>query len=67
VRPDAFFQIWGPRLEGMKAGDLMKAAGYRRHRGIWLKQGSPFVADLPPEENATARTRQREPAKAHFM
>ncbi|HEX5718299.1 MAG TPA: hypothetical protein VF179_19210 [Thermoanaerobaculia bacterium] len=48
VRPDAFFQVWkGLRLEGVKVGELMTGAGYRRHKGIWLKRGSPFVRDLP--------------------
>ncbi|MFP5286040.1 MAG: hypothetical protein ACLGI9_09910, partial [Thermoanaerobaculia bacterium] len=42
VRPDAFFQVWkGLRMEGVKVGELMTGAGYRRHRGIWLKRGSP--------------------------
>ncbi|MEA2562569.1 MAG: hypothetical protein QOH06_4073 [Acidobacteriota bacterium] len=48
VRPDAFFQVWGPRLEGLNVGELMTSAGYQRHNGIWLKQGSPYVLDLPP-------------------
>lgn len=48
VRPDAFFQIWkGLRLEGVKVGELMTGAGYQRHKGIWLKRGSPYVRDLP--------------------
>lgn len=48
VRPDAFFQVWkGLRMEGVKVGELMTGAGYRRHRGIWLRRGSPFVLDLP--------------------
>jgi len=48
IRPDAFFQVWkGLRLEGVKVGELMTGAGYRRHKGIWLKRGSPYVRDLP--------------------
>jgi hypothetical protein len=43
VRPDAFFQIWGPRLEGLKVGELMTSAGYERRGGVWLRKGSPFV------------------------
>jgi hypothetical protein len=43
VRPDAFFQVWGPRLEGLKVGELMTSAGYERRGGVWLKKGSPFV------------------------
>jgi hypothetical protein len=50
VRPDAFFQVWGPRLEGLKVGEMMASAGYRRRNGIWLKKGSPYVLNLPPEE-----------------
>ncbi|HVG08541.1 MAG TPA: hypothetical protein VNM67_12610 [Thermoanaerobaculia bacterium] len=50
VRPDAFFQVWGPRLEGLKVGELMTSAGYQQHSGIWLKRGSPYVLDLPPQE-----------------
>src|SRR6185436_12624676 len=47
VRPDAFFQIWGPRLEGLKVGELMTGAGYERRNGVWLKRGSPFVREAP--------------------
>lgn len=48
VRPDAFFQVWkGLRLEGVKVGELMTGAGYRRHKGIWLRRGSPYVPALP--------------------
>lgn len=62
VRPDAFFQVWGPRLEGLKVGELMTAAGYKRRDGIWLKRSSPWVLDLPPEERPlreAARRRQQ--------
>lgn len=45
VRPDAFFQIWGPRLLGLKVGELMAAHGYVRRQGVWLKVGSPFVRE----------------------
>jgi hypothetical protein len=46
VRPDAFFQVWkGLRLEGVKVGELMTGAGYRRHKGIWLKRGSPHILE----------------------
>jgi hypothetical protein len=50
VRPDAFFQVWGPRLEGLKVGELMTSAGYQQHNGIWLKRSSPYVLDLPAQE-----------------
>jgi arabinofuranosyltransferase len=50
VRPDAFFQVWGPRLEGLRVGEMMNGAGYRRRNGIWLKKGSPYVLDPPPGE-----------------
>ncbi|HEX3131791.1 MAG TPA: hypothetical protein VH394_30925 [Thermoanaerobaculia bacterium] len=43
VRPDAFFQIWGPRLEGLKVGELMTSAGYVRRRGVWLRRDSAYV------------------------
>lgn len=46
VRPDAFFQIWGPRLLGLKVGELMAAHGYVRRQGVWLKVGSPFVREV---------------------
>jgi hypothetical protein len=65
VRPDAFFQIWGPRLEGLKVGELMTGAGYERRQGVWLKSGSPFVRGLPkepapnPEEDQRQRRRKR--------
>lgn len=47
VRPDAFFQIWGPRLEGLKVEELMTGAGYERRQGAWLKRGSPYVRPMP--------------------
>lgn len=50
VRPDAFFQIWGPRLEGLKVGELMTGAGYQRRNGVWLRKGSPYLKEPPPEE-----------------
>lgn len=52
VRPDAFFQIWGPRLEGVNVRGLMTSRGYRLRSGVWVKSGSPFVRDLPPEPEA---------------
>jgi hypothetical protein len=45
VRPDAFFQIWGPRLLGVNVVELMTAHGYERRQGVWLKRGSPFVRE----------------------
>ncbi|MES1241360.1 MAG: hypothetical protein ABUT39_07060 [Acidobacteriota bacterium] len=45
TRPDAFFQIWGPRLLGLNVAELMTTHGYRRRLGVWLKQGSPFVEE----------------------
>jgi hypothetical protein len=55
VRPDAFFQVWkGLRLEGIKVGELMTGAGYRRHKGIWLKRGSPHVVDLDRRATGTS-------------
>lgn len=56
VRPDAFFQIWGPRLEGLKVGELMTGAGYERRQGVWLKRGSPFVRAAGPAEAIEAAT-----------
>jgi hypothetical protein len=65
VRPDAFFQVWGPRLEGLKVGELMTSAGYRRRNGIWYKRDSPYVGELPAEEaplRAARQRRNRQPA-----
>ncbi len=45
TRPDAFFQIWGPRLLGLNVAELMTTHGYQRRLGVWLKQDSPFVED----------------------
>ncbi|HWM90046.1 MAG TPA: hypothetical protein VN493_04710 [Thermoanaerobaculia bacterium] len=64
VRPDAFFQIWGLRLEkGVKVGELMTGAGYTRRNGVWLRQGSSYVRNVPPEErplrDQAARQRRR--------
>jgi hypothetical protein len=50
VRPDAFFQIWGPRLEGLNVAELMTTAGYERRSGVWVRRGSPFVRQAPAEE-----------------
>lgn len=63
VRPDAFFQVWGPRLEGLKVGELMTAAGYRRRDGIWLKRASPWVLDLPPQERPLREAPRRRQQK----
>jgi hypothetical protein len=70
VRPDAFFQIWGPRLEGLQVGELMTSAGYERRRGVWLKKGSPLVRpaaeieagkveEVPPSEEAPGQRNGR--------
>lgn len=45
TRPDAFFQIWGPRLLGLNVAELMTTHGYQRRLGVWLKQDSPFLED----------------------
>jgi hypothetical protein len=63
VRPDAFFQIWGPRLEGLKVGELMTGAGYQRRNGVWLKRGSPWIRDLPPEERPLREQGKRQRRK----
>jgi arabinofuranosyltransferase len=47
IRPDAFFQIWGPRLLGLNVAEVMTSHGYVRRLGVWLKQGSPFVNEAP--------------------
>lgn len=60
VRPDAFFQIWGPRLEGLKVGELMTGAGYERRQSVWLKRGSPFVRPTGPAEAAAEPQPQRQ-------
>jgi hypothetical protein len=60
VRPDAFFQIWGPRLEGLQVGELMTSAGYERRKGVWLKKGSPFVRPAAEIEAGTEEEPTRE-------
>lgn len=52
VRPDAFFQIWGPRLQGLNVRQLMTSQGYRMRSGVWVRNDSPFVrpqAEVPAE------------------
>jgi hypothetical protein len=62
VRPDAFFQIWGPRLEGLKVGELMTAAGYGRRGGVWLRRDSAFVLPAAAEPGpAEPGTMEEEP------
>lgn len=51
IRPDAFFQIWGPRLEGLNVREVMEPHGYYRRSGVWLKQGSPYVKPPSPAES----------------
>jgi hypothetical protein len=63
VRPDAFFQIWGPRLEGLKVGELMTGAGYERRNGIWLRRGSPYVKPPSPEEESEAPPEAERPRR----
>jgi hypothetical protein len=59
VRPDAFFQVWGPRLEGLKVGELMTAAGYERRGGVWLRRGSPYV--LPAAVTGSGAAEEEQP------
>jgi arabinofuranosyltransferase len=62
ARPDAFFQVWGPRLEGIRVGEMMRGAGYVRRGGMWLKRGSVHVPRLPPAERpAGEAARPRRP------
>lgn len=63
VRPDAFFQIWGPRLEGLKVGELMTGAGYERRQGVWLKRGSPYVRPAGPLPAEAAEAAEPQPRK----
>jgi hypothetical protein len=42
-RPDAFFQIWGVRLEMGKVADIMPGFGYRRAGRFWVRSDSPYV------------------------
>lgn len=60
VRPDAFFQIWGPRLLGLNVAELMTSHGYVRRQGTWLKVGSPFVKEAAAgEEQPKPQQRKR--------
>lgn len=43
VRPDVFFQVWGPRLEGRNVQGLMHSHGYVRRAGVWLRKDSEKV------------------------
>lgn len=43
IRPDVFFQIWGPRLEGRSVQGLMRSHGYVRRAGLWLRRDSTRV------------------------
>jgi len=47
VRPDVFFQVWGPRLEGLRVRDVMEPFGYFRRAGVWLRRDSTFL-HVPP-------------------
>jgi hypothetical protein len=50
-RPDAFFQVWGPRLLGGRVADTMRAHGYRRLGGFWVRGDSPWIrgSAAPPQ------------------
>jgi hypothetical protein len=52
-RPDAFFQVWGPRLLGGRVADTMRAHGYRRAGGFWVRNDSPWIRELPPAQEGT--------------
>lgn len=62
VRPDAFFQIWGPRLEGRSVRGLMEPRGYFRRAGAWLRRDSPFLHDVPQRPERPRRRSQRQAA-----
>lgn len=63
VRPDAFFQIWGPRLEGLNVREVMEPHGYYRRSDVWLKRGSPYVKPPSPEERAERQRRRKHPPR----
>jgi hypothetical protein len=42
-RPDAFFQIWGVRLEMGAVADIMPRYGYHRLGRFWVRSDSPYV------------------------
>ena len=47
-RPDAFFQVWGPRELGLRVDEVMRAHGYVPEGRFWVRPGSPWV--VPPEQ-----------------
>jgi len=50
-RPDAFFQIWGVRLEIGKVADIMPGFGYRRVGRFWVRADSPYIRIPAGAEN----------------
>jgi hypothetical protein len=54
VRPDVFFQVWGPRLEGLRVKDVMEPFGYVRRAGVWLRRDSDRVR-IPRRERHGGR------------
>jgi len=50
-RPDAFFQIWGVKLEMGKVADIMPGFGYRRAGRFWVRADSPYVRIPAGAEN----------------
>jgi hypothetical protein len=64
-RPDAYFQVWGPRVLGLRVKDVMEAHGYVEHGAFWLRADSPLVSGQPGAPGTTpqrGRHHHRSPA-----